>query len=143
VQLPSRDARSRVPEHVGLLQLLGSDQGAKTSPDMVCIRRIAHHKEGSVLRNDFYKAVGGLEERSRPLRDVTQQRGIFPIMRKNTSTVLMQGVSQKVMSIEQVSYSKNCTNNHHRTVTLKYCIVNPKSFIVIRRNRYRPHVSNA
>jgi hypothetical protein len=41
---PIRDARSRVPEHVGLLQLLGSDQGAKTSLDMVCIRRIAHHK---------------------------------------------------------------------------------------------------
>jgi hypothetical protein len=41
-------------------------------------------------------AVGGLEERrSRPPRDVTQQRGIFPIMRKNTSTVLMQGVSQR------------------------------------------------
>jgi hypothetical protein len=32
-------------------------------------------------------------------------------------------VSDKVMSIEQVSYSKSCINNHHRTVTLRvlYC----------------------
>jgi hypothetical protein len=67
--------------------------------------------------------VGGLEERRSPLRDVTAARHIPNNEEEYKHRVNAGRISEKVMSIKQVSYSKSCINNHHRTVTLKVLVL--------------------